>query len=395
MRQPIFDVRDRDERRPAEHGESTFAFLNRIAGAYWEQPRALVQQWADNIRVTAEYNEVRQRLRSRDNDQFRSAFLELYLHESLLRAGYALQFHPEVPGTSRKPDFLAERDGGRLYVEATAPGTAAEAKAAAGRSAVLLDTVNGLQHPNFMLWLESLQEGDAPPSSARLREDVRNWLDALDPDAITDIEHAPLWRWTHGGWSVAFRPLPKRVEARGVRPGDRSIGVYGQSEASIVDDAPAIRAALAKKHHAYGDLDAPFVIAVGTYIFDTERWHSTNAMYGALGVNFQQSATGEILTQEIRQPGGYFGQPPNWQHRNVSGVLLVNQLMPYMVPRVEATLWLHPHPVHPLPSAAGFAAPALAFDGHRLMETPPILESREFFGLPDPWPAGDPWPDDD
>jgi hypothetical protein len=193
---------------------------------------------------------------------------------------------------------------------------------------------------------------------------------------------------------VTFRPIPKRPDARGVREGDRSIGVYGQTEASIIDDAPAIRRALAEKHHAYGDLAAPFVIAVGTYIHDTDRWHSTNALYGSLAVQWHETADGQTVTREVRQPGGYFGRPPEWQNGNVSGVLIVNQLMPYAAPRAEVTLWRHPRPSSPLPEDVGLPAACLAFSGTTLAETPPRCPPQDFFGLPDPWPPGDAWHDE-
>ena len=32
--------------------------------------------------------------------------------------GYAVTCHPEADGTSRRPDFLAEKGGGAVYVEA-------------------------------------------------------------------------------------------------------------------------------------------------------------------------------------------------------------------------------------------------------------------------------------
>lgn len=393
MREPIFDAIDRHDRRPAEHNETSFAFLNRVPGGYWEEARRLVQAWADRLADPAEYNELRQRFRSRDDEQFRSAYLELYLHESLIRAGYAVTIHPPLAHTTRTPDFLAERDGRRLYVEAIAPGAAAETKAAARRRADLFDVVDRLRHPNFMLWLDKLEEGETPPAAAKLRKALRHWLDGLDPDAITSIEGAPLWSWHDNGWAVRFRPIPKRPDVRGVREMDRSIGVYGHTEVSVVDDAPAIRAALTEKHRAYGDLGAPFVIAVGTYIHDTERWHSTAAMYGAVSIQWYEDDTGQTVTREVRQPGGYFGQPPQWDHTNVSGVLLVNQLMPYSVPRADVTLWRHPAPLHPLPHSLGLPVADLALNGTTLVETQPDLEPSEFFELTDPWPPGDAWAD--
>jgi len=73
-RQPLFDDFQRTNAAPSTHQESSFQFLNRIAGDYWEHPRALMQEWLDRIPSEQEYNDLRQRFRSRDDEQFRSAF---------------------------------------------------------------------------------------------------------------------------------------------------------------------------------------------------------------------------------------------------------------------------------------------------------------------------------
>src|SRR6476646_9850541 len=187
-REPIFDEADRTDLRPAENSESTFEFLNRVGGDFWQHPRQLMQAWLDRVAGDQDYNDLRQRFRSRDDEQFRSAFLELYLHESLVRAGYTVTIHPEVQGTGRRPDFRAERDDLRFFIEAIAPGSTPAEKAAAQRRAVLFDTVNRLGDPNFMLCLDELEEGAPPPASARLRKDLRRWLGELDPDAPWDAD---------------------------------------------------------------------------------------------------------------------------------------------------------------------------------------------------------------
>jgi hypothetical protein len=390
--EPIFDEAHRTDTRPAKHSESTFEFLNRVGGDYWQHPRTLMQTWLDRVSGEQDYNDLRQRFRSRDDEQFRSAFLELYLHESLLRAGYTVTIHPSVDQSSRRPDFRAERDGEVLFIEAVAPGSSAGAKAAAQRRAVLFDTVNRLGDPNFMLWLDHLEQGSAPPASARLRADLRGWLSRLNPDDIADLGRAPTRTWQHDGWSVTFRAIPKRPEARRAGPHQRAIGVFGHGEASFIDDAPAILKALAAKHHGYGDLGAPFIIAIGTYIFDTDRWHSTNAMYGRLAVQLGESPSGELLTREVRQPDGYFGTPSDWRNSNVSGVLLVNQLMPYHLQRAEITLWRHPLAAHPLPEDIALPAESIVLQDGALNAIKSPVEADDFFGLPDPWPPGEPWP---
>jgi hypothetical protein len=244
-----------------------------------------------------------------------------------------------------------------------------------------------------MLLVEELVEGADPPGAARLRADLRRWLSRLAPDVPWDLATAPVYRWGRQGWSITFRAIPLAPDKRGLRPNHRAIGVYGHAPVQFIDHAPAIRKAVMSKHHQYGDLDAPFVVAVGTYIHETDRWHTTNAMYGALAFQLGRDATGETVTRPFRCDDGYFGAPPQWQHRNVSGVLIVNQLMPSHVQRADVAMWRHPDPLHPLPQNLGLPAHNLtpATDG-TLNDTPPAPTAEEFFGLPSPWPPGEPWP---
>ena len=163
---------------------------------------------------------------------------------------------------------------------------------------MLFDTVNRLGDPNFLLWLSDLREGPRPPASARLRDDLRRWLSELNPDDFADLETAPEHHWEHDGWAATFKPIAIRPDARG-RP-QSAIGVYGHLGASVIDDAPAIRNALAAKHHAYGDLGAPFVVAVGTYIFDLDRRDSANALYGRRRSELGQTSDGQRVTRMVR-----------------------------------------------------------------------------------------------
>ena len=101
-----------------------------------------------------------------------------------------------------------------------------------------------------------------------------------------------------------------------------------------------------------------------------------------------------MLSRDVRQPDGYFGVPPSWHNDNVSGVLLINQLMPYYVQRAEVTLWRHPLPLHPLPETFALPWRSVAVRDNALTEAPPAMPADEFLGLPDPWPPGEPWPEE-
>jgi len=392
-RAPIFDIQERTDSLPADHSESSYAFLNRVAGEFWEQPRDLVQAWADHVTYPADYSELRARFRSRDDYQFRSAFLELYLHEVLIRAGYAVTIHPEIPGTTRRPDFLARRDETAVYIEAIAPGAPDAQRRAASRRDVFFDTVNRVGDTNCVLMLDELREGVTPPAAAKLRAELRRWLTSLDPDDMTDLEHAPTFQWEQDGWAASFRAIPKAQHARRpARRGDRAIGVYGHTSAQMVDDAPTIRDALKAKYRDYGDLDAPFIIAVGLYIFDSNRHHRSNALYGDEAIQWGETASGEIVTRAVRHPNGFFGARPDWEHRQVSGVLTVNQLQPYSVLGAETTLWRHPNPGHALPADIGLPGDTVDLAANRLESTPSSVSTADLFELPTAWPLGEPWP---
>lgn len=390
-RPPVFDEQPRTNALPAAHGEPTSTFLNRVAGDFWEQVRQLVQAWADHVDESGDYDDLRARLRSSDDHQFQSAFLELYVHESLTAAGYTVTIHPEVPGGTRRPDFLARCDGVGVYVEAIAPGPPDAARRAGARRDDFFDTVNKVGDPNFMLSLDALTEGPTPPAGAQLRTELRAWLRTLDPDAIHDFANAPTYSWERDGWAASFRAIPKAQHARGTAPGDRAIGIYGHMPAAFINDAPTIRDAIQKKHHAYGDLRAPFVIVVGLYIFDTDLRQTTKALYDDEVAQWGHTTEGEVVSWTARQTNGYFGTPPDWNNRHVSAVLTVNQLQPWSVPRAETILWRHPHPTHPLPTGMAFPGDTMDLTTDRIVRAP-ALSPADLFELSDPWPMGQAFP---
>ena len=116
-------------------------------------------------------------------------------------------------------------------------------------------------------------------------------------------------------------------------------------------------------------------------------------MYGHVAGQIDEAPYGSMVAREVRQPDGYFGTPPDWANRNVSGVLLVNQLMPYYVQRAQTTLWRHPNPVHELPDVIGLPVDTLSLADSTLAEVRAPATADQLFGLPDPWPPGEPWPD--
>lgn len=89
----------------------------RAAGPTWDAVRDLTTAWLSRVASDGRADLVG-RLRSPDDNQFRSAFWELYLHEALLASGFDVAIHPTLPGTTRQPDFLAGAGDTSFYLEA-------------------------------------------------------------------------------------------------------------------------------------------------------------------------------------------------------------------------------------------------------------------------------------
>ncbi len=374
---------------PQRNGESSFEFFNRAGGSLWRHSRKLHQDWADRL-DDREYVDVRSALRSNDA-QARSAFLELYVHESLIRSGHQVVVHPVVPRSTHRPDFFAQRAGSGVYVEAIAPGTSREAASRTARLNDLLAALDQVRDDNFYLMTRSIVPARHSAPTAGFRKSVREWLLTLDPDSVS-TEDFPIRTFELDDWSVTVAAVPVRRERRGSI--QRSIGVYAHSEAELIDDGATLVRALRSKSGRYGGLDAPFVIAVGTHTFDEEDEDVFNALYGSVSWLIpRMSPSGENVARPVRNRDGYFGSPGAWRNRRVSAVLVVNQLSLHDPTRARVSLWTHPDALFPLPDRAMFPGVIHEWDGETTSERDG-LEARSFFGLADDWPQGERWSDD-
>ncbi|WP_132154857.1 hypothetical protein [Kribbella antiqua] len=390
----IFSATIRTDASPRSHGDSQFQFLDRVSGPYWDQVRGLIEDWFCRLCPEAQAD-VRGRLRSTDDRQSKGAFFELYLHECLLRMGYSVTCHPEVDGTSRRPDFLAEKDGRRIYVEAR---SASSSDAAVGKSArvnAVYESLDRLDSPNFFLWIDVARQGDAPLRARPLRGRLEKWLAGLDPDDHTLVgkrrDDLPGVTHEDAGWRIEFRALPRSPEARG-RRGARPLGIFGGGDAQLVHDVEGLRGALADKGSAYGSLGAPFVIAVASSSNFLDDDDVLNALYGTEVVEFRTFADGTESTVRTRKPDGYWFGGDRWDHRGVSAVLVVKNLHPAFVGRQQHTIWEHPDPEH---AVDAFPMWRRAVSGSGNMTFVESERSQtDWFGLGEPWPVGKPFPRD-
>jgi hypothetical protein len=393
MTPSIFDDAPRADTSPARHAESRFTFLNRAAGPVFDRVRSLLEGWFVDYPETGRAD-VRSRLRSDDDRTFVGAFWEMYQAQALRGMGFTLSFHPDVPGTSKHPDFLVEDDGRAFYLETTVASTSNAERAADRRRGTLYDALNQIVSPNFFLGVEIESEGSLAPSTRRLRNELMAWLQSLDPDelmALGDLEavrdrHSHLWE--EAGWRVRIWPIAKSRGRRG-KPG-RTVGLYSP-EGGFVDSKGPIRRAVREKASRYGQLDLPYVVAVLVESTFIDEEDVLDALFGSVAVQIDVVDRARARTVRLRD-GAWMARAGPTRTR-VSAVLTAINLAPWSIARVRPRVWRNPWATHALSNDLGWAAtlanPATGeIEGTEATHTP-----SEMFRLPVDWPGPeDPFP---
>jgi len=289
------------------------------------------------------------RLRAKDDRQHLGACWELGLLGFLLDHGFHLAPHPEVVGTSRHPDWLVTSDDGlRFYLEATTAAQSDEEVAAARRRGALYDALNKVGSADHLLDVRVESEGRATPVGKRLRAQTTRALGNWKYDDLVglDLGGMPEETIVDEEWSARIRPIPKDADARGQASG-RSIGMMGFE--SLPDPIPLTREALEGKAGAYGDLDAPFVVAVNVLVPMVDDPVISAVLFGSPAYAFATDGSGR--TRSFRQPNGFWlkRQPTN---RRVAAVVIGCQFAHATTDLTAISAWPNPWASAPLDLAA-------------------------------------------
>jgi len=381
----------RTDRSPSRHGESTYAFLCRAAGPVWDQCRELIDGWLANY-PDSDQPSIEGRLGSRSDDQFASAFWELYIHETYRRAGWDVEVEPEVPGVYKRPDFLFSKAGSRHYVEARCVFEGGDQGAQARLQSVYA-SVNKIDSGPFHLVVTPLVIGAKSPSTLNLRRDLELWLKELDPDSVSSSfgnENSTQFAWNHDDWRVQFRAIPRSPHVRH-QSAERPIGAYIPAEATLVDDIGALRQALDEKGGRYGDLEAPLLIAVNVVRGFHDARDTVQALFGRVGLSLELEAFESEPRPVVIEPG-YWGRANHPLHTHVAGILVAEGLHYSRVGQYVPSYWSHPwaeHPVDPLPCWGQVDLISSTLDN--VVSAPPTTVIHDYFGLSEGWPIGEPF----
>jgi hypothetical protein len=372
--------------RSKRYGEPIYTYYRDSERPGMVAIRNLLEEWFLEI-PQEERLDLQQRFRSPIERQHRSAVFELFLHHLFLRSGFTMEFHPEIPGTTRHPDFLVSRDGQAIfYLEAIAVSNSVLEEAQANRMAQVYDALNNLVSPNFFLGLRVEGAPETPPSGASLRRELGQWLETLDVGAIQQCyveeryEDVPTYQWEHDGWRIIFDPIPKGETSR-ANPSVRPIGVTMPARARRLTLDQSLRDGVIAKDR-YGRLTLPFFVAIQVIEeFGIDRIDVMNGLFGseAMAIDAQRQA------RLGRIPDGAWISTAGPIHRTISGVMAWPKLDPWNFSAFDPFVVHNPYASTPL-AADVIPLTQYVVDRERdvLAETPGAT-IEEILGLPKNW----------
>jgi hypothetical protein len=395
----LFDPRCRTDSSPARYSESAFGFLNRVDDPAFEAVRVLLQNWFDAYPADHQA-ELRSRFRARSQRQVASAYWELYLHELHRRLGFEITIHPEVTGTTRRPDFRVEQPGMAFYLEGTVIADSDEELERRRREAVVMDMINETRNDHFSLSMEWKRDATTMPRTKEVTGKIEAWLACLDRKRERERHKDSGWDDSRpspasaqviefGGWAVSLTAYPRTY------PGpdqDRRIIGSGPTRGGFVDCVTPILGTLKHKASRYGKPDLPYVIAPGLMLDFGDLDDLEQALYGPETHRVTWSYdTGVVGAIPGRDPRGLWQWGREQRGTRVSAVLGVQAPYPYSVVSAEPSIWHNPWSARPLEYEYPFTTIRGNLSENRLERIPASRVAHRIFGLPAHWPGVEPF----
>jgi hypothetical protein len=394
----LFDDFERTDPRLARHTESAFEFLNRIATPWWAAVRTELEAWFVEYRQSASAQkaaDLRARFRSRDPRQHAGAWWELYVFRllSCLYPDQRIGIELERAGQATRPDFCVlsgDTGGAELWVEAVSAFTGIVGSGRhSAREAVVLDAVNDVVSRDFWVSISFRSVGPDQLAKREIVVPLRQWLGGLDREEVLKVQagsrRLPTKDIAARGWLIHFRAIPKGTP--GISRNSRLIGI-GPGVAGYVNDAAATRRAVLAKSSRYGELEAPFVIALlpASPVLSEEDVYG--AMFGSSVMRFnpEHPENSEI----VRGRDGVWSRT---RGSRVSAILVGTGLAAWTVSKTWPCVWPNPWADFPIPRALRRLPWTEVGDDGALSRRRPEAETPAgFLGLPPNWPGeGDPF----
>ena len=337
----LFDSFERTCLEFAEHNDNTYEYYNNSARTDMSKIRDTLEKWFYNYP-----EEEKEELKKRFKHDFDSSFYELFLHELFYKLGYDITIHPNLPSSSKKPDFLISKDNLELYIEAkVVKGKTKKQEDFEHKRNEFYDNLNKLNTKDFFLNIEDAYFlTQDQPSTKKIIKCIEKELKKIAPDILrkelekNGFENLPKIEYKDKDIHIIVSPIPVSPSTKKERM--RPIGIY-PVETFWGGGEESLKESIRKKANKYGKLDKPFIVCLNSLDIRTSgKIDVDNTIWGATA--FSQLTNPESKDGKwIQQLDGVFCDKKGIRFKNLTGVF-VSKVYPHNIP--VANYWLYEHP---------------------------------------------------
>ncbi len=339
--------------------ESTYGFLDGSAQPKFARARAILEK------LFQEYPPERQaefsrRFNMADDGKYLGSFFEMYCYALLRSQNFPVIVEARLGGGNPVDCLVGSLENPRFCLEATVALNAETDQESHKKVEELCNALNRIPSNGINLTIEVESESEQNLSYSRICRMVRQWVDGLDIDKVSDSssddddENPLTYVWDHDGWTIRFEVVqhPRAKDDALVSYhsfGVRWVGIERQLRNKLEQKA--------KQHkRVLGNLQIPYIVAVDSLASNSIVFNDTvrEELFGK-EITCINPETGEsfvtyapFLPNRPQHEDGYWLGRSGPRNRHVSAVLLVNELLPWSVENMTPILWHNPWAENPL-----------------------------------------------
>lgn len=338
----LFDISSEIIDGPSNNNENSFDYYHKSSRKDIRVIRETIENWF----LTYPESEKKE-LKNRFKKDFDSAFYELFLYEMFTKLGFSITIHPKLKNSTKRPDFLIEKDDVKSYVEAKVCYDKSQEEMAFERlQNQFFDNLNKVRIKGFLLRIVEVEfKTKKQPSSKELISKIEIEVGNLDPRIITlDMEKfgfdgCPNINFENDDLKIIIQPMPL-IESRRDKISKNSIGMF-PIETYWGGGKESLRDSISKKAKRYGKFEIPYLICVNALgKKTTDKLDVENAIWGSLKYTFSDYKNIEGGKMS-RESDGIFYNSGKKKLTNVSGIF-VSKVFPSNVP--NAKYWVYENP---------------------------------------------------
>lgn len=307
---PLFDVKERTDPSPMKETENHYQFYDRSSREEMQQKRNDLNNWILCLSAS-EQKEIISRMKE-DKLGFISSEIELTLHHILSNLGYSITIHPELK-SGKKPDFLAENENLKFFLEATVVYPSEQQNNDGKRSSNLIQRINEMKLPkgHFFI-LEDITGDKSNPKINKIIAILKAFVNENAPlqsgEQIKAEFELEKWCLTISLFNTGRDKIF-----------NRAIGMHSGG-AGYIDPAGDMKKRLERKAKHYGKFSNPYIIAIADCVNPMNSENDIlDCLIGKRNVRVN-TETGAFFPE--RNFDGFFGYKEKPQNTNVSAVIL-------------------------------------------------------------------------